>query len=134
MAYDIGAVRGQYPALADGRAWLDGAAGTQVPQAVADAVAEVYRSGVSNQGAVFAASARAGEIVSGARRAVADLVGAPDPRGVVLGPTMTALTYRFAAALCLTWRPGDEVVLTQRPSGLAGTRRPRSPDTWTAVG
>ncbi len=42
LAYDVGAVRGQYPALADGRAWLDGAAGTQVPQAVVDAVAEAY--------------------------------------------------------------------------------------------
>ena len=113
MAYDVGVVRRQYPALADGRAWLDGAAGTQVPQVVADAVADAYRSGVSNQGAVFAASARADEVVAEARRAVADLVGAPDPRGVVLGPTMTALTYRFAAALCPTWRPGDEVLLTQ---------------------
>src|SRR5918998_706635 len=48
-----------------------------------------------------------------ARRAVADLVGAADSRGVVFGPTMTALTYRFAAALQATWREGDEIVVTQ---------------------
>ncbi|MGH3936891.1 MAG: aminotransferase class V-fold PLP-dependent enzyme, partial [Pseudonocardiaceae bacterium] len=106
-------VRAQYPALGDGRAWLDGAAGTQVPQAVIDAVAKTYRTGVSNQGAPFDASSRGTEIVTQARRAVADLVGAADPSGVVFGPTMTALTYRFAATLGATWRSGDEIVVSQ---------------------
>lgn len=113
MTYDVAAVRAQYPALSDGRAWLDGAAGTQVPQAVIDAVVGTYRAGVSNQGAPFGASARGSEIVDQARRAVADLVGAHDPRGVVFGSTMTALVYRFAAAFAATWRRGDEIVLTQ---------------------
>ena len=113
VVFDVAAVRAQYPALGDGRAWLDGAAGTQVPQLVIDAVAQAYRTGVSNQGAPFEASARGTEIVAQARRAVADLVGAADPRGVVFGPTMTALTYRFAAALQATWREGDEIVVTQ---------------------
>ncbi|MGH3999719.1 MAG: cysteine desulfurase-like protein [Pseudonocardiaceae bacterium] len=113
VGYDVAAVRAQYPALADGRAWLDGAAGTQVPQAVIDAVAQTYRTGVSNQGAPFEASCRGTEIVTQARRAVADLVGVVDPCGVVFGPTMTALTYRFAAALGATWRSGDEIVVTQ---------------------
>ncbi|MGH3871005.1 MAG: cysteine desulfurase-like protein [Pseudonocardiaceae bacterium] len=113
MGYDVAAVRAQYPALADGRVWLDGAAGTQVPQMVIDAVAQTYRTGVSNQGAPFEASLRGTEIVAQARHAVADLVGAVDPRGVVFGPTMTALTYRFAAVLGTTWRAGDEIVVTQ---------------------
>lgn len=113
MTYAVAAVRAQYPALSDGRAWLDGAAGTQVPQAVIDAVVGTYRGGVSNQGAPFGASARGSEIVEQARHAVADLVGAPDPRGVVFGSTMTALVYRFAAAFAATWRDGDEIVVTQ---------------------
>lgn len=113
MGYDVAAVRAQYPALGDGRAWLDGAAGTQVPQRVIDAVSDTYRTGVSNQGAPFPASARSTGIVAEARRAVADLVGAPDPRGVVFGPTMTALTYRLSAALSASWQPGEEIVLTQ---------------------
>ncbi|MDT7684709.1 MAG: hypothetical protein QOG57_5019, partial [Pseudonocardiales bacterium] len=41
MDFDVAAVRARYPALADGRVWLDGAAGTQVPDAVIDAVSEV---------------------------------------------------------------------------------------------
>lgn len=113
MGFDVATVRAQYPALADGRAWLDGAAGTQVPQVVIDAVAQTYRTGVSNQGAPFEASFRGTEIVAQARSAVADLVGAADPCAVVFGPTMTALTYRFAAALGATWRTGDEIVVTQ---------------------
>jgi cysteine desulfurase family protein (TIGR01976 family) len=113
MAYDVGKIRGQYPALADGRAWLDSVAGTQVPQPVIDAVAETYRVGVSNQGGVFASSHRASGIVAEARAAVADLVGAPDPACVVFGPTMTALTYRFAGVLARSWGPGDEIVVTQ---------------------
>jgi selenocysteine lyase/cysteine desulfurase len=42
-------------------------------------------------------------LTAAARAAIADLVGAPDPDGVVLGPSMTALTYRFAEGLA---RPG----------------------------
>ncbi|GAA4614265.1 cysteine desulfurase-like protein [Saccharopolyspora hordei] len=113
MAFDVEKVRAQYPALADGRAWLDGAAGTQVPQPVIDAVTDAYRVGVSNVGGPYESSRRASGIVAEARAAVADLVGAPDPACVVFGPSMTALTYRFAAVLADGWRPGDEVVVTQ---------------------
>ncbi|MBB5156302.1 cysteine desulfurase-like protein [Saccharopolyspora phatthalungensis] len=113
MAYDVEKVRAQYPALSDGRAWLDGAAGTQVPQSVIDAVSDAYRVGMSNVGGPFESSRRAAGIVAEARAAVADLVGAPDPACVVFGPSMTALTYRFAAVLAAGWAPGDEVVVTQ---------------------
>ncbi|MER5387593.1 cysteine desulfurase-like protein [Saccharopolyspora sp. NPDC002686] len=113
MGFDVEKVRAQYPALADGRAWLDGAAGTQVPQPVIDAVSDAYRIGMSNVGGPYESSRRAGGVVAEARAAVADLVGAPDPACVVFGPSMTALTYRFAAALADGWRPGDEVVVTQ---------------------
>ncbi|MDQ2706327.1 MAG: cysteine desulfurase-like protein [Actinomycetota bacterium] len=111
--FDVEALRHHYPALADGRVWLDGAAGTQVPDAVIDAVTEVYRTGLGNQGAAFEVSQRLGELVTDARTAVADLVGAPDPDGVVFGPSMTALTYRFASVLARRWRPGDEIVVTE---------------------
>lgn len=113
MNFDVEAVRARYPALADGRVWLDGAAGSQVPDVVIDAVAGVYRGGLGNQGAVFAVSRTLGELVDAARGAVADLVGVPDPGCVVFGPSMTALTYRFASALARLWRPGDEIVVTE---------------------
>jgi cysteine desulfurase family protein (TIGR01976 family) len=110
--FDVARIRSAYPALADGYAYLDGAAGTQVPTAVIDAIADAYRSGLGNSGGAFPASARSDELVAACRAAVADLVGGR-PEGVVLGPNMTTLTYRFAAALARDWRPGDEVVVSR---------------------
>src|SRR5438132_690180 len=75
MSYDASRVRPGYPALRDGHAYLDGAAGTQVPDAVIAAIAEAYRAGIGNVGGAFAASDRSGAIVARARQAVADLVG-----------------------------------------------------------
>jgi cysteine desulfurase family protein (TIGR01976 family) len=112
MSVDVGRVRALYPALADGYAYLDGAAGTQVPQTVVDAIAAAYRDGVGNVGGAFPASGRSERIVAECRRAVADLVGG-EPDGVVLGPNMTTLTYRMAAALAAGWGPGDEVVVSR---------------------
>jgi cysteine desulfurase family protein (TIGR01976 family) len=110
--FDVTRIRALYPALADGHAYLDGAAGTQVPTSVIDAIASAYRNGLGNEGGAFPASERSGAIVAGCRAAVADLVGGR-PDGVVLGPNMTTLTYRFAATLGATWGPGDEVIVTR---------------------
>ncbi len=83
---DVERIRAQYPALSDGWAYLDAAAGSQVPQSVIDAVAAAWTRGIGNHGGAFAASARSDSYTDGARQAVADLVGAPDPEGVLLGP------------------------------------------------
>jgi cysteine desulfurase family protein (TIGR01976 family) len=112
MPYDVARVRACYPALHDGYAWLDGAAGTQVPQAVLDALTSSYQAGIGNVGGAFPASGRAEAIVAECRQAVADLVGG-EPDGVVLGPNMTTLTYRLAATLADGWGPGDEVVVSR---------------------
>jgi cysteine desulfurase family protein (TIGR01976 family) len=112
MNFDIARVRAAYPALTDGHAYLDGAAGTQVPGTVIDAIASAYRAGIGNLGGAFAASGRGEAIVAECRRAIADLVGG-EASGVVLGPSMTALTYRISGALSKTWAPGDEVVVSR---------------------
>jgi cysteine desulfurase family protein (TIGR01976 family) len=112
VTLDAGTVRAAYPALQDGYAYLDGAAGTQVPEQVIGAVATAARGGIGNAGGAFPASQRASAIVAECRRAVADLVGG-SPGGVILGPNMTTLTYRLAGALSATWQPGDEVVVSR---------------------
>jgi cysteine desulfurase family protein (TIGR01976 family) len=109
---DIGHVRAGYPALRDGYAYLDGAAGTQVPETVVAAIADAYRAGIGNIGGAFPASSRSAAIVAEARQAVADLTGGVAD-GVVFGPSATALTYRIAAALSKSWGPGDEVVVSR---------------------
>ncbi len=112
MKLDVAAVRACYPALADGYAYLDGAAGTQVPAAVIDAMSRAQSAGLGNAGGAFPASARSDEITATCRAALAALTGG-EPDGVVLGPNMTTLTYRLAAALAKDWRPGDEVVVSR---------------------
>jgi cysteine desulfurase family protein (TIGR01976 family) len=112
MSFDVSSVRAAYPALADGYAYLDGAAGTQLPAPVIAAIAGAYRAGLGNSGGAFPASHRADSITADARHAVADLTGG-QPDGVVFGPSMTALTYRLAGTLAAAWGPGDEVVVTR---------------------
>jgi cysteine desulfurase family protein (TIGR01976 family) len=112
LTFDVSAVRALYPALADGHAYLDGAAGTQVPVSVIDAIAGAYREGIGNLGGAFAASHRSDAIVEQARAAVADLVGGV-PDGVVFGPSATALAYRFSEALSRQWTTDDEIVVSR---------------------
>ena len=112
MTFDVSKVRSGYPAMADGYAYLDGAAGTQVPDAVIDAISGAYRAGIGNAGGAFPASRRSDAITTECRQAVADLTGG-EPDGVILGPNMTTLTFRLANALAAGWGPGDEVIVTR---------------------
>jgi cysteine desulfurase family protein (TIGR01976 family) len=105
--------RDRFPGLRDGWARLDGPAGTQMVDAAIDAMAEFMRSGDNaNHGGLFAAAHRTDELVASARASVGTLLGG-DPRGVAFGPSMTALTMRFAGAACRVLAPGDEVVCTR---------------------
>jgi cysteine desulfurase family protein (TIGR01976 family) len=112
MTFDVAAVRACYPALADGYSYLDGAAGTQVPTAVIEAISWAAAAGLGNSGGAFPASSRADEITASCRAALAALTGG-QPDGVILGPNMTTLTYRLAGALSKQWKPGDEVVVSR---------------------
>ncbi len=112
MNIDVSAIRAAYPALADGYAYLDGAAGTQVPASVIQAIGAAYAAGLGNSGGAFPASERSDAIVAGCRAAVAALTGGV-AAGVILGPNMTTLTYRLAGTLAKDWRPGDEVIVSR---------------------
>jgi cysteine desulfurase family protein (TIGR01976 family) len=105
--------RTRFPGLSDGWARLDGAAGTQMVDDAIEEMAAWMRSGHSaNHGGAFQAAERTDAMVTGARSSFARLLGA-GPEGVVFGPSMTALTMRFAAAACRALQPGDEIVLTR---------------------
>jgi cysteine desulfurase family protein (TIGR01976 family) len=115
---DVDACRRQFPGLAQRvnghpAVFLDGPGGSQVPQSVIDAVADCLAHRNANDGGAFATSRAVGELVSAARGAVADLLGAADPDEVVFGSNMTTLTFALSRALARTWYPGDEVVVTR---------------------
>jgi cysteine desulfurase family protein (TIGR01976 family) len=105
--------RDRFPGLADGWARLDGPGGTQMVDVAIEAMTDWMRSGrTANEGGAFPHARASSEVVEGARAAVASMLGA-DERGVAFGPSMTALTMSFAAAVGRTLGPGDEVVCTR---------------------
>jgi cysteine desulfurase family protein (TIGR01976 family) len=111
-AFDVVAVRKQFPALDEGAAHFDGPGGSQTPQVVADAVSRTMTSALANRGRLTAAERRADEIVAGARQAMADLLGT-QPGGIVFGRSMTQLTYDFSRTLAKTWSEGDEIIVSR---------------------
>ena len=113
VATPLDAVRARFPGLRDGWARLDGPAGTQMVDSAIDAMAEFMRSGDNaNHGGVFRAAEATDELTLSARATVARLLGGA-PECVAFGPSMTALTMRFAGAVGRTLRAGDEIVCTR---------------------
>ena len=112
MTYDIAALRSHFPALAAGTAHFDGPGGTQTPEPVIRAIADAMGQPLSNRGQVTLGERNAERIVTGARRAMGDLLGA-SPSGIVFGRSATQLAYEFSRTLAKTWGPGDEVVVTR---------------------
>lgn len=118
MSFNLDAVRAQFPALAikdNGvrRIYLDNPAGTQVPVGVADAMSSCLLTANANLGGNFPTSQAAGEIVSSARDAMADLLNAPSSREIVFGQNMTTLTLHISRSIGRLFRPGDEIILSQ---------------------
>ncbi len=116
-AFDVAAIRGQFPALRrqqDGRpvAFLDGPGGTQVPERVIDAVSGYYRTMNANSGGPFVTSQATDALAESAHAAVAAFLGAATPDEVKLGANMTTLTFHLSRSIAATFAPGDEIVVT----------------------
>jgi cysteine desulfurase family protein (TIGR01976 family) len=116
-AFDVAALRQRFPALSleqDGRpiALFDGPGGTQVPQAVIDAVARYYRESSANTDGAFLTSQRSDTIIAEAHQAMADMLGASDASEIKFGPNMTTLTFHISRSIAATMAPGDEIVVT----------------------
>jgi cysteine desulfurase family protein (TIGR01976 family) len=112
VTYDITAIRSRFPALRAGTAHFDGPGGTQTPDPVIRAIADALAQPLSNRGRETLGERNAEAIVTGARRALADLLGA-SPEGIVFGRSATQLTYEISRTLAKGWAPGDEVVVTR---------------------
>ncbi|MBV8333531.1 MAG: cysteine desulfurase-like protein [Candidatus Eremiobacteraeota bacterium] len=115
--FPIADVRAAFPSLelrdaGTPRIYLDNPAGTQVPRAVADAMTRSLLETNANLGGSFATSRLAGGVVAEGYRAAADFVGAPDEDEIVVGPSMTALTFAISRSLAHSIDPGDEIVVT----------------------
>lgn len=112
-AFPIDLVREQFPALAAPEAFFDNPGGTQVPRRVIDAVAGAMANAASNYTGFFDASRRADAIHAEAHQAAADLLGAASGREIVIGQSMTMLTFQLSRSLGRGWKAGDEVIVTR---------------------
>ncbi|MCE9527348.1 MAG: cysteine desulfurase-like protein [Planctomycetales bacterium] len=113
----VPSLRSQFPALARREGgkpavFLDGPAGTQVPQAVIDAMSHYLSHCSANHGGLFPTGRESDALLDEVHRGLADFVGADDPDEIVFGQNMTSLTFAFSRALARTWKPGDEIVVT----------------------
>lgn len=117
-ASDCERCRRDFPSLArtvDGLpiAYLDGPAGTQVPEAVIAAISHYYRTSNANTHGEFVTSRESDRLVREAREAMAAFLGAPGWREISFGQNMTTLTFSLSQALVREMKPGDEIVITQ---------------------
>ncbi len=93
-------------------AYFDGPGGTQVPRAVVDAMTDYLYHHNANTHWHYPTSAETDAAIEGARKALADFLGAA-PDDIVFGANMTTLTFHLARALGRRWGAGDEVVVTE---------------------
>jgi cysteine desulfurase family protein (TIGR01976 family) len=116
---DLSPVRAEFPALQEtdeqGRPYVffDGPGGTQVPQAVIEAISDYLIRANANKGGRFVTSRRNGEMIEAARLAMADFLNAPSPQEIVFGANMTSLTYSLSRSIGRTIQPGDEIIVTR---------------------
>ncbi len=116
--WDLESIRSQFPAFqrkqnGERVAYFDGPAGSQVPARVAEAVSRYLLTTNANHEGPFATSRESDALLEEAHQAGADFVGTDDPGCVSFGPNMTTLTFALSRALGRTWKPGDEVIVTQ---------------------
>jgi cysteine desulfurase family protein (TIGR01976 family) len=93
-------------------AFFDGPGGSQMPRAVADAVAEYLLLHNANTHGHFLTSEETDVAMTAARRTFADFLGG-DPGEIVFGANMTTLAFHLARSLGRELQPGDEVVVTE---------------------
>jgi len=121
MSFDVARVRGLYPTLGGGIAYLDGNFSALLPETVIRAIITTLRSSPSQPGSQSARSQRAAASLDNARRAIGDLIGAP-PDCVVFGSNVSVLMEQFAALIAREWQLGDEIVISRLDHD--GTVRP----------
>lgn len=111
-ALDIDYVRLQFPALADGYAYLDNAGGSAVLKPVAERISQYLLNHAVQLGASYGPSVEAGAKVLEARASVAQLINAAHPEECVMGGSTTHLLQILARAIAPSIQPGDEIIVT----------------------
>jgi cysteine desulfurase family protein (TIGR01976 family) len=112
VTFDIAAVRAQFPALGAETAFFDGPGGTQVPQAVIDAMADCLRDANANVGGPFETSRRVDAVLEAGHESAARFLGA-SPEEIGFGQNMTTLNFALTRTLGRELEAGDEILVTR---------------------
>lgn len=118
MDFPIVSVRDAFPSLAvkdDGRSriYLDNPAGTQVPAAVVDAIGHYFLYKSSNSGGKFRTSIATDDTWLRAHEDMATFLGAQDASEIVIGQSMTSLTFHMSRSICHDFSPGDQIIISR---------------------
>jgi cysteine desulfurase family protein (TIGR01976 family) len=113
----VEAIRAHFPAVERRHngipvAYFDGPGGTQVPQAVVDAMSDYLLHHNANTHWAYPTSVETDAALTAARAALADFLGGR-PSEIAFGANMTTLTFHLGRALGRQWTPGDEIVVTE---------------------
>lgn len=118
-ALDIAAIRSEFPILEreiNGKplVYLDNAASAQKPEAVIEAVANVYRHSYANvHRGLHTLANEATEAFEDARGRIASFLGAERPEQIVLTRGATEAINLVASSFGQTLESGDEIILSQ---------------------
>lgn len=110
--------RKDFPALArkqNGKplVFFDGAAGSQVPKQVIDAIGSYYKHSNANSAGAFVTSVETDKTREDTRATVAEFVGASNSDTISFGANMTTLNFSLSKAIGRALRKGDEILITQ---------------------
>lgn len=113
-----GSVRNQFPSLQRRinnlpMIFIDGPAGTQVPQSVIDAITHYYTTSNANTHGAFPTTQETDKVIDSMRHSMAALLGAEGPETISIGQNMTTLNFALARAISKVLNPGEEVLITQ---------------------
>ena len=93
--------------------FLDGPAGTQVPQQVVDAVSRYYANSNANTHGQFVTTTETGQLLEHTREVMAAFLGAAGGGTISFGANMTTLNFFLSRAIARSLQPGDEILITQ---------------------
>lgn len=116
-ADDIARIRANFAAYRNARyeagpiAFLDGAGGTQTPDAVVGAVKSYLEDSNANIDGAFPTSVETDELIETAREVGADFLGSRSEE-IVLGANTTTLNFLLTRAFARTMSPGEEILVT----------------------
>jgi cysteine desulfurase family protein (TIGR01976 family) len=110
-------IRSHFPALARKHggfpvAYFDGPGGTQVPQAVVEAVSDYLINHNANSHWAYPTSAETDRLLDDARQTFADFFNCA-PNEISFGANMSTITFHLSRALGRGLHPGDEIVVTE---------------------